>query len=496
MSFEEEFDSIIRNKNEGANFPFDEANWTKASAMIDADRAGGITATGFKKFYLPALILGITSLSFLLLYNVTQHDSPSNLSNQNNTQFGEAKDTEKLTAESAITADNASIAQQESTQNNALAKTETIGNTSDKTSRTDALNATNNVVKEIAFVSNTKKTSANLPNKNNEKTNSNAFVNSAPLADNTSEKAADNKVQKQKEEEFSSSNSYKKEQTKNESANNSTSKEEPLASAAVIQNPVFQSAAPSLEQETINAEQLNLIALNAVMQENELRNIPFVLLQQYDEDYYKKLRGPKHFMTIEAGSEYNLGWQGQGARDGKGFNWFGGVNYGYYLCKKMALGLGLQVYNIQNTKQAFYSATGKEYDFGFSNTKISVTSNNLIYLAIPVKAYYALNATNQIGLGFNAAYLVAANSTINTFANNDLASPSISPTTVKDIYKGTNQTNLMASAFYTLRVSKRLGVNAEFMYGLSDIFKNTQSINTTEKPMALRLSLQYTLFNK
>src|SRR5690606_34686203 len=41
MSYEEEFDRIIREKVEQQHYPFEESSWTKASKLISQSRRGG-----------------------------------------------------------------------------------------------------------------------------------------------------------------------------------------------------------------------------------------------------------------------------------------------------------------------------------------------------------------------------------------------------------------------------------------------------------------------
>src|SRR4051812_6729806 len=91
MSFEEEFDKIIRQKAEDAKFPFDESNWEKTSRLIDADRK--VTQMlSFKKFLLPGVLvivagsLGLASYAYLkqdksnqstaLIKNINVEESP------------------------------------------------------------------------------------------------------------------------------------------------------------------------------------------------------------------------------------------------------------------------------------------------------------------------------------------------------------------------------------------------------------------------------------
>lgn len=71
MSFEEEFDRKINQKMDEASFPFDEANWAKASAMLDVERK--VDGGGFSKIYVPLVAIGLVSLSLVALsyFNTT-----------------------------------------------------------------------------------------------------------------------------------------------------------------------------------------------------------------------------------------------------------------------------------------------------------------------------------------------------------------------------------------------------------------------------------------
>src|SRR4051812_18785644 len=96
MSFEEEFDKIIRQKSEEAKYPFDEKNWEKVSSMLDAERKA-TAGVFFKKFYLTGLlIVFVGAIGFIaidsitgkpgttLAANETKAIQPGILSNNNN----------------------------------------------------------------------------------------------------------------------------------------------------------------------------------------------------------------------------------------------------------------------------------------------------------------------------------------------------------------------------------------------------------------------------
>ncbi len=174
----------------------------------------------------------------------------------------------------------------------------------------------------------------------------------------------------------------------------------------------------SAEEVTLYAEQLNAVysMLPFEVIESDLMPTPFTVLSRYDDDYFKNKKTPKtHYMNVELGGNYLLGWNAQNGKDGKGLNWFAGVNYGRYLSRKISISLGLQAYNIAHITQPFYFATSKEYGFGSKNIYTRVTSNQLYYIAVPLKFNYAVNSTNVIGFGVNAGYLVSANNTISKY---------------------------------------------------------------------------------
>jgi hypothetical protein len=65
MSFEEEFDRRIRQKSEELKYPFDEKNWERASAMLDAERKS--TSGGFRRLLLPLVTVLLLSLGGVMV---------------------------------------------------------------------------------------------------------------------------------------------------------------------------------------------------------------------------------------------------------------------------------------------------------------------------------------------------------------------------------------------------------------------------------------------
>lgn len=491
MSFEEEFDSIIRQKSEEAAFPFDEANWAKAGAKLDAER-NVAKINPLKKFYLPVLLVGMASLSFLLLSNLNENNAEQIAGAKQNTLDARSSASDQVVSGSLAAKpvpatdeinQNPEPVQEQAnhvTANNSIPATVTSVAPEGKNAKTKPVNSAS-PISEIA--SNSGNTSTNIGNTSASDTNLNQEV---PVDNTPQNTITDNHLPPS----GIATNEAAKQSP--EPAQNSGSVPETISAE------VFQAAATQAQAEDVMVEQLHALNPYLAVEQTELIQLPFVLLQRYDEDYFKKLNKYKtHFITAEAGTFYNLGWQTSDGKDGKGFNWYGGINYGYYLNRQFAVSAGLQVFNIQNTKQAFYTVTNKAYGFGYTNTTTNISNNNLVYLSLPLRVYYSVNKTAQLGLGFNMAYALTAQSTVQTnHVGSEFPESKDAPVTVSGVYKGTNQTNMMLSVFYKYQFTRRFGLNAEFVYGLKELMQNNANVTVNDKPVGVRLGLQYTLFDK
>jgi hypothetical protein len=259
-------------------------------------------------------------------------------------------------------------------------------------------------------------------------------------------------------------------------------------------------AKPSQQEEITEAvmsDYLSSIALQPEKMDNADINLPFVWLSRYD-DYFSKKK-LTHFLNAEIGGTYLFGWNTPKVKDGQGLNWFGGLNYGYYLCPKTSIGIGVQVYNITNITQPFYSSKQKNYGFGYTSSYSEITTDNLYYISVPVKLSYHINASNHVGFGFNTGYLLQGHSRVDSYQTSSEQQMPGAPegTGSNKIYdEATAIVNTMGSVFFNTKINRRFALNAEFIYGFKDLFKNAGTITTTEKPMGVRLSINYYLFKK
>jgi len=477
MSFEEEFDNIIRQKTEGADFPFDEGNWEKMSRKLDEQKRGAGMMFN-KKLFLAAAAILLLSLSGILFYNYFDNNdkkeitvnstAPSQVDQpgaENNTMAGSQLNDKTLNSKSSEQGAS-SVASQPVTENVAAGRA---------------------VEKTVAL--------AETSSQPGEQGNSAARVNKrAKPARSENEPVVQSDINKDQPKD--------QPQAENGDMNNEQS---PIAALPKEELTKNQAPAGALTTEEFKndaapeqVEPLTMIQTQLPLEDSnpEVALAPVSMPVFYKEDYYKKDKYKTHFLNLEAGTTYLMGWQTNPGVDGKGFNWYAGVNYGIYLSRALSMSGGVQAYNISNIKQSFYTATETEFGFSATQNFTVITAKSLYYLAVPVRFSYALNAQNQLGAGVNVGYLVNASNSVETYNTSENGRSVPVKTSKSGAYEGIASSNIMLSAFYRTKVTTRLALNGEFIYGLTDLFKNTPTNKTNQNPMGFRVSLQYTLFDK
>ena len=452
MSFEEEFDKIIRQKLEESAFPFDEKNWEKASRLLDDERKiGGITI-GKKFYYIGFSLLAIIAIGTLAISYNNANRSDSIIINNNDAKLLAIVNHENIKREETQLPSN-------NEPKNALA---TVPDAVLKQSLTSVDKVESVIVQSSSSKSSVKgkiiipasiQVNSNIIN-TNKKTESVINANEKTVAENK--------------------------QGNNLETSKSDLAREEVKEVLTVHEPI--TLITSIFPAYYSNQNIVLNKLN--------------MFKHYDEDYYKNKNRTTRFLTIEAGTCYLLGWDTKLGKDAKGFNWYGGVNYGIHLSKNISISAGGQVYNINHIEQPFFNGSKTEYSFSSVTTNTVVTSNMLYYAAVPIKISYLLNQQNKVGVGFTMGFLVNSKNKIETYTLLDNGKVNNVVTNNNGVYKGTNANNMLLNAFYTAQLTNRVGVNAEFIYGLSDIFNNTNTIKNMEKSVGLRLCLQYTLFNK
>lgn len=448
MSFEEEFDRIIRQKAGEARYTFDESSWEKARAIVDADRKAGRKPLAL--FYTAAfIILGLGFAGWAVMESISGDSLPA--------VAAKKKSSQVIAPQQILPAEAYPAVQQ------------TAGA---KENSSPAATASVRPLAKVAVA---------------------AVAGSAGMAANASVSGAP-----VKQAGAADDNTGPGTTAPAQAAALAMAPEPALPEAPAAQPKEEAPVSEALPQEEAAiSEPLAPIITGIPLSATEPGLMPLTIndLKVIDEEYYRKNRGKTHFLNVEGGAAYLAGWDVKDGKDGKGMNWFAGVNYGLYAFKKWSIGAGLQVYNVSGISKPFYNELRTEYSFGSAGTRTTITTSELYYAAVPLRISYALGPQSQFGLGLNMGMPVYAKNTVETIALSDDRLSGSGKTVHNGVYEGVNNKNVLLSAFYRTQVGKRLYLTGEAIYGISDIFKNLSQVNK-ENVMGLRLGLQYTLFDK
>jgi len=496
MSFENEFDKIIKQKSQEHSFPFDEGNWEKAEQMIDTQRKATIvkSSSSLLKVFGIIGLLGIVSAGAYLMVSsddkqlaqaseqkVVQNLNAKSQEEQNNNnvvatgsnqqQINKAEDSEKKSnsaPEDQIAKSSPAIITP-NPQLNALTQTNSkvIAEENDNPEHSDIIEKESQTIiaSNSTNVDEANNTLAQVPKTENQENTSNSSENNAPLTP-AFRSDANNNLSKSSEEITNNKNDL--DNSKQQFQNTSNLEIEWLAQRHLIET----------ETDT------NLIVR------------PLTPMSVYENSSTKSFKMKTHFLNIGAGLNYSNGWLTQSGSDGRGLNYYAGFNYGFYISKKLILGAGLNYYNIQNIKQSFYTSQKTFYSFSSNNTYTSVTTNNLNYLSIPVKLYFDINQLHVLSIGALPSILVGAKNTVQVYNLIDEQKVNVESTTNKSLYNGVAQKYMQLSLGYRAKLSNRLWIETEALYGLTDLFENNSTNNFAQNPLGLRLGLQFNIFDK
>lgn len=479
MSFEEEFDKIIRQKTDEADFPFDEKNWEKAAGMLDAGRETRVAGFGFasKVLVLVLLVVGVGTGIWFVTQNADDSKSAVAVKNAEQTPQGLASaQPVSSIPETSVNEKNAVTEKQVSASIEYPASETATQKENDPA--VAAAPRTNNAKNHLSAAASSQKPEVlNTPSAPETRVIPSAPVPNDKNVDNDSDVAiAKNKT-------------------------NDIVSDPAVAPATSNQNvptaPVVGEDHTQSSSEVLIAESLaQVVPAFPVTEGPEVLPVTINPLNYFDDDYYTPEKYKKHYLNVEAGTAWLYGWEVNGTRDGRGFNWFGGLNYGMYLSKKADLSLGLQVYNIGHMNQPFFDITKTEFGFSSVTTRTTIAVNSLYYLAIPVKFTWAVDLQNSVGLGCNIGLLMDARNTMETVYSTDVATRKETVRTKGYYDGGMNPTNIQMSAFYKSRFGDRLCLNGEVTWAPLDIFKYSNSMVSTANSLGIRVSVQYTLFDK
>ncbi len=466
MNFEDNFDKIIRRKAEEAEFPYEESNWDKLATLRGDQPAARVVKNSWKNFLLPAAALLIVGGLFLSWY----------FSPIQRTGAAFSLPESPLPAASEQSFKEISILPVPHSEAPAAPATMALHPLiKDKNHRTGPSISQLTHVSELlpaSLVPTAAEFYSNEPLKVHVEQTPNQTPSQLPLQNDTGY-------------HFITGQAVQPELP-----------EPPLTPSSAVP-PIRNEIVLPLQERPLSENPLTfqwLASKQAILQYqvDDREVIPKIMpLLRESEDYVSKSKNFTY--SAYAGVHYGLGWSGvtSGSKEGAGINYFGGVDFHYALNKKINLSAGLQYYNFSNILNPYYTAEKREYGFGYTQAFTSVTTDQLMYLAIPLKAGFEITPIMRAGLGINSAYLLAAHTRVDTYGVADGMRAEVSSTGSKTIYEGTRSLNLMGTAFLEIRLTDYFSAFSELQYGFTDLFKNYKHSDKRQNSSGLRLGLNY-----
>ena len=542
------FDESIKQKLEEQEFPFDESNWEKASSMIDDSRKSK-TRLGWI-ILCSVLFVGTTILLFnyfggqekigekeLISENTSakqensinekeniSEEKPETKNNENTNGRNKEEEKEKVTIitnETAIKKDASTGSTTVSEKTNTKVVEEARNNTStNNVSKSEKNKKVENKInkkinkkseKNTAIVS---KTASKSKNKNNAVIKTVKEKNKITLKSESESASKNGKVtgQIKKQKSNTSTGSVTNPGKNNDTSMGSVSNPGKNTEGSISKIEETKTSYPTVQEtkdlsqntSTISAEILNPNI--SVTKTDSVSKTPVIQTTKTDsvkvseevtkKDETKVSPDYKNLLYFEAGADYLLGWNYQSKTEGNGFNPVFGINYTRCLTKNIGLSIGAQYNTMSNLTNGSHTVTVTHYDFGIEQNITIYTPTFIHYIAMPVKLNYKFK-NNILGLGCNVSFMFETESKVETYNTrlNYVSATKVSKET--GFLDGFTAPDLQLSAFYRTKIYKNLGVNAEFIYGLSDL-RNDAFINTNlfERKIGFRLTLTYDLFKK
>lgn len=505
MSFEEEFDKIIKQKAEHAEYPFDKNDWEKAAAMLDAQR-GAPALPFWKKFAVPAIIgIAVVSIGIIML--------PVNTAKQVSSVSSTNTEALRKEADQNLPAENAPQAEKNVTPV-LPSSTETTVNKNNNLTQTTAR------PKEVKIPS----TNPAGADAQSNTANSDSPASAQPLQSDIDEVKISSNIspevnapvkantKRQDDSALSNSDNSSKQNTtesgKVDYANsNIYSAPTQFATESKEENTKVQQSKTGLSfAETIseNEQNINAIASDFLPSHALSLALPsdctFVtanlqaLPQMAMPDYVRKQ--PNFYLALTGGMHYAFGWETATGVDGKGINYFGGIEFGKYIKPDLSLSAGLQYFRFTNIDNPYYASMGKGYGFGYTKKFSSVTVDQLNYISLPINLVYKSKDGIIFGTGFTTNYLAGAHSRVDSYEISDGVKSQTTSIGSQKIYEGTSSLNFMAHVRLGYALSRKFGVYGELQYGLNDMFDSKIKKQNDERSTGLRIGLNYFLIGK
>lgn len=200
---------------------------------------------------------------------------------------------------------------------------------------------------------------------------------------------------------------------------------------------------------------------------------------------------------VELGGYFNLGWKYQGTREGMGINPYLGMSYLTLLTDKLSFSIGAYYSTLAQLKLDKRTIKSSKIVFGEESDVVSITPSTINYILIPLKVGYDIGSNQSITMGTTIGYLLDVQSKVETYSVSLGTQQNHKTYKTGGYVEGFKTFNTQLSVGYRRRLYKNLWMNAEVLYGLTDVRDNTFfGINLKEKMTGLKIGVTYDLLKK
>lgn len=529
------FEENLKKKLEEYEFPFDEKNWEKASAMIDASRNN---RRPFMFYFLSglALLLVSTGLIYFMTNTISASDkkllavnehaavikehtpvvntdntplvqnqisntsvsSSSDIKADNTTQNSEikpilSKQVTTIKKPSVISASKNAVSLVKPSDTKTVSQTVNSTASDEIANNSNTSNLSTNAAQSTHNAANTSNASSNSTGKQSE--SSLTKKTEKPKGSVTTEIPAvlgSNLNNNQPRNTIADSPSLTNENS-NKLGNIITPVNTPQVSASQTTDSV--GAVVTLSSNTLIVSVVDSLNTADVIKTDSATGSPIVTERPY------KVKPTKNYLYADIGANYLFGWNTNNGNEANGFNIAGGLNYQYYFNPTISMALGIQYNSIGNLTNSSYSVTTLKYDFGVQKDVTEIKYIRLHYLTLPVKLGFNIGKHHIIGFGANVSTLINSDSQTDKYHTNNAEpvneSNRLSSTKETGYLTGFNPYDVQAGVFYRVKVYKGFSIGAELYYGLTDIKENNHFKNNNfERATGAKITIGYDLFKK
>ncbi len=495
------FDDLVKKKMDGMDFPFNEANWEKASQMLDATRP---SKRPIGKFWITTSVIGgsllIIGITALLWMNQTNDSTIISATTSSETKNMLTETTSKIPAQEAT-----------SFEDNSAKGSNSSSNAPENTYVTDSHNNVTNTKKQNVIQTLTSQNLVSMAAQKTAPTPLDEAKHAQPEQNNsgtaTIDQSGNDKTGGTQMIVGSVENAKFKDKESNEqkvlienTSKSNTSVYKPLESFSTS---VSSTNTNSVSEQTSSTGNTSDVLAAEVKPDSSAATANVALQPDTTMNDTKRrdyVKTKHHEITVEAGAMNSFGWKVNNIRNGNNISPIGGINYIYHFNHRSAISAGLQYNALSNLTESNVSYSVTTYDFGVNNDVTTYKVIGLQYLVMPLRYIHHINQDNSIGVGINCMYLMNIQNKIESFTaiENNIKNTSIASDNGYG-YNVVNNYNAQFAINYQRKLSKQLGFSMEVNRNLMNVFSNYTFFGSecnTSKPITAKISLTYTLLRK